>query len=226
VFHTVKDPHSNYLSNTVLENRNAQDLLPPGFHLPPCALISHVQKASAQIWHARYGHLSYRNMEKPLKKTLVHGMNVDPKELHNCIGDLCEECTRANAKTKPSPTSDSPPSTQMLQILHTDLMGPVATSYNGRNYIMTVMDDYYKLASVVTMKSYDEAHAYLIHICNQLENQTGLKIKATRSDNGGDYINAAVAKFTSGQGIDPQHSAPYMPQSNGSAENLNFKLQA
>jgi hypothetical protein len=30
----------------------------------------------------------------------------------------------------------------------------------------------------------------------------------------------------SGKGIDPQHSAPYMPQSNGSAENLNFKLQA
>jgi transposase InsO family protein len=76
------------------------------------------------------------------------------------------------------------------------------------------------------MKSKDEAPAYLIHICNQHETHTGLKIKAIRSDNGGKYINAAVAQFTSGKGIDPQHSAPYMPLSNGSAENLNFKLQA
>jgi hypothetical protein len=66
VFYTVNDPHSNYLSNPVLENKNAQDLLPPGFILPSCAMISHVQNASAQIWHARYGHLSYRNMEKLL----------------------------------------------------------------------------------------------------------------------------------------------------------------
>jgi hypothetical protein len=138
-------------------------------------------------------------------------MNVDPKEVHDCTGDFCEECTQANANTKPSPTSDSPPSTKMLQMLHTDLMGPVPTSYDGNNYIMTVMDDHSKLASVVTMKSKDEAPAYLVHICNQLENQTRLKIKANRSDNGGEYINAAVAKFWSGEGIDPQHSAPYMP---------------
>jgi hypothetical protein len=113
--------------------------------------------------------------------------------LQDSIGEFCEECTQANAKTKPSPTSDSPPSTQMLQILHTDLMGPIPTSYDGRNYIMTVLDDYSKVASFVTLKSKDGAPAYLIHICNQLKNQTGLKIKAIRSDNGGEYINAAVA---------------------------------
>jgi hypothetical protein len=108
-----------------------------------------------------------------MKKTLVNGMNVDPKELHDRTGEFCEECTQANAKTKPYPTSDSPPSTQMLQILHTDLMGPIPTSYDERNYIMTVLDDYSKLASVVTMKSKNEAPAYLIHICNQLETQAG-----------------------------------------------------
>jgi hypothetical protein len=107
LFYTVKDPHSNYLSNPILENKNAQDLLPLGFTLPACAMISHVQNVSAQIWHARYGHLSYRNMEKIMKKTFVHGMNVDPKELHDSIGEFCEECTQANAKTKPSPSSDS-----------------------------------------------------------------------------------------------------------------------
>jgi hypothetical protein len=83
VFRTVKDPHSNYLSNPILENKNAQALLPSGFALPASAMISHMRNESAQIWHTRHGHLSYRNLEKLMKKTLVHGMNVDPKELHD-----------------------------------------------------------------------------------------------------------------------------------------------
>jgi hypothetical protein len=62
MFHTVKDPHSNYMSNPILENKNAQSLLPSGFALPASAMIAHVRNEPDQIWHARYGHLSCRNM--------------------------------------------------------------------------------------------------------------------------------------------------------------------
>ena len=113
-------------------------------------------------------------------------MNVDPKEVHDCIGGFCEECTQANAKTKPSPTSTSPPSTKMLQLLHTDLMGPIPTSYDGKNYIMTVMDDHSKLVSVVKLKSKVADPEYLINIGNQLEIQTNFKTKTIRSDKGGE----------------------------------------
>jgi hypothetical protein len=51
-------------------------------------MISHVRNESAQIWHARYRHLPYKNLEKLMKKTLVHGMNVDPKDLHDSIGEF------------------------------------------------------------------------------------------------------------------------------------------
>jgi transposase InsO family protein len=118
----------------------------------------------------------------------------------------------------------------MLQVLHTDIMGPMPiTSYDGKKYILTVYDDYSKLASVVCLKSKDEAPAVLIAICNQLEKQlfkTGEKVMSIRSDNGKEYINAAIKKFCDNMGILPEHSAPYMPQSNGSAEFYNFKLQA
>jgi hypothetical protein len=104
VFHTVKDPHSNYLSNPIPENMNAQALLPPGSALPASAMISHVRNDSALIWHARYGHLSYRNLEKLMKKTLVHDMNVDPKELHDSIEEFCDKCT----KPMPRPSHPQP----------------------------------------------------------------------------------------------------------------------
>jgi transposase InsO family protein len=145
-------------------------------------------------------------------------MNVDPKEVHGCSGEFCEECTLANSKTKPSPKSTSPPTTQMLQVMHTDIMGPVPPSYDGKKYILTVYDDYSKLASVVCLKSKDEAPAVLIAICNHLEKQlskTGEKVMSIRSDNGKEYINAAINKFCNNMGIQPEHSAPYMPHSNG-----------
>jgi hypothetical protein len=85
-----------------------------------------------------------------------------------------ENSVRSVPKLMPRPNHPQPlihpPSTQLLQILHTDLMGPIPTSYDGKNYIMTVLDDYSKPASVVTMNSKDETSAYPIHICNQLEN--------------------------------------------------------
>jgi hypothetical protein len=88
VFHTAKDPHSNYLSNPILVNKNALSLLPPGFSLPASAMVSYVKNESTQIWHARYGHLSYRMLEKLMRKTLMSGMNVDPKDFHESIGGL------------------------------------------------------------------------------------------------------------------------------------------
>jgi hypothetical protein len=153
-------------------------------------MAARVKYESAELWHARFAHLSWPNMEKLMKKNLVRVMNVDPKEVHGCIGKFCEECTMGNSKTKPSPKSTSPPTTQMLQVLHTDIMGPMpVTSYDGKGYILTVYDDYTKLASVFCLKTKDESPAVLIAICNQLEKQlyrTGEKVISIRSDNGGE----------------------------------------
>jgi hypothetical protein len=161
--------HSNYLSSDlIIKHKNPESLLPPGFLLGPTAMAARVKYESAELWHARFAHLSWTNIEKLIKKNLVRGMNVDPKEIHGCIGNFCEECTLANSKTKPSPKSTSPPTTQMLQVLHTDIMGPMpVNSYDGKKYILTVYDDYSKLASVVCLKSKDEAPVVLIAICNQ-----------------------------------------------------------
>jgi hypothetical protein len=49
-----------------------------------------------------------------------------------------------------------------------------------------------------------------------------LMLKAKpRSDNGTEFINTVVLNYCAQKGIEPQHSAPYNPQSNRSAESLN-----
>jgi transposase InsO family protein len=130
----------------------------------------------------------------------------------------------ANAKRTPSPTSKNPPTTRILELFHTDLAGPYATeSYDGKRYILTVLDDSTKLSSVKCLKHKDNIPATLLHICNNLENQCrdlpgSPRIKAMRSDNGLEFINKVVNAYISDKGMDPQTTAPYNPLSNGSVE--------
>ena len=55
------------------------------------------------------------------------------------------------------------------------------------------------------------------------ENQTGCKIKAIRTDGGGEYHKEMEA-LLKGTGIEHQETAPHSPQSNGVSERMNRTL--
>ncbi len=54
-----------------------------------------------------------------------------------------------------------------------------------------------------------------------VENQTGMKIKTLRSDNGGEFVSKKFDNFLHECGIQRQTSAPYTPQQNGVAKRAN-----
>jgi hypothetical protein len=56
------------------------------------------------------------------------------------------------------------------------------------------------------------------------ENQSNMKIKALRSDNGGEYTGREFQKFCGDHGIERSFSSPYAPNQNGAAERLNRTL--
>lgn len=51
-----------------------------------------------------------------------------------------------------------------------------------------------------------------------VEKQTGKKIKAMRSDDGGEYISNGFREFCAKEGIRRELIAPHNPQQNGVAE--------
>ncbi len=57
-----------------------------------------------------------------------------------------------------------------------------------------------------------------------METQKGLKVKAIRSDNGGEYSSNELARFCKEKGIEQQFTVPYNPQQNGVAERMNRTL--
>jgi hypothetical protein len=54
-----------------------------------------------------------------------------------------------------------------------------------------------------------------------VENQTGKKIRVSRSDNGGEYTSKKFMEFYAREGIRRELTVPYNPQQNGVAERKN-----
>ena len=57
------------------------------------------------------------------------------------------------------------------------------------------------------------------------ENESGMKIKCLRSDNGGEFTSNEFNEFCEGHGIKRQFSAMKTPQHNGVVERKNRTVQ-
>ena len=57
-----------------------------------------------------------------------------------------------------------------------------------------------------------------------MENNTGFKIRAIRSDNETEYCKARVKKILSPSGTKHQTTVPYTPEQNGMAQRMNRTL--
>jgi hypothetical protein len=106
-----------------------------------------------------------------------------------------------------------------------DVMGKMQVkSKGGAQYCATMLDDSSDFSLVATLESKADVPDFVKSGIQWFETQTGRKVKAVRTDRGGEYVNEALTDFYRSKGIDPQLTAPYSPQSNGKAERLNRTL--
>ena len=87
-----------------------------------------VNNIDFDLWHSRLGHFNNYNNIKDfvLKHTSFH----NKKE--------CPECKISKLKKKPFSSSESF-TTQPLELVHTDVVGKLDTSFQGYNYYLTFL---------------------------------------------------------------------------------------
>jgi hypothetical protein len=189
----------------------------------PAAMVSNV-KSDAELWHRRFGHLSYGNLAKVQRHDMVTGMDVSEKEFQARTGETCEPCVMGKQHRLPFPES-SPSSTEQLDLLHMDVGGPMPEpSLGGSRYYVTLLDDATDFAAALPVHSKADVPAVVMQVINMFENQSGKRVKAVRTDRGGEFVNGQLQEFYAKKGIIHQKSAPYTPQQNGKAERLNRTL--
>jgi GAG-pre-integrase domain len=88
-------------------------------------------------WHLRFGHLNFDGLQL-LKAGMVHGLPKIEKLDH-----VCEVCTLGKQHRLPFPKGRSWRANQPLQLVHTDICGPlVPVSHGGNKYLIIFIDDY------------------------------------------------------------------------------------
>jgi transposase InsO family protein len=115
--------------------------------------------------------------------------------------------------------------TKPLEIVHSDVCGPMrTTSSGGARYVVTYIDNFSRKVWVYLLKSKGECLEKFKEFKALVEKQLEYKIKVFRSDNGGEYISKRFQGFLKAHGIEKQTSTPYRPQQNGVAERANRTL--
>ncbi|TYZ66515.1 hypothetical protein PybrP1_006514 [[Pythium] brassicae (nom. inval.)] len=115
--------------------------------------------------------------------------------------------------------------TRPLELVHTDVVGPMETkSKGGARYGLVLVDEWSRFVVIYLLKTKSQVLQSVKAYKSEMEATTGERLRCLRSDNGSEYISKAFATFYSSSGIKHQTSAPYSPQQNGLAECANRSL--
>ena len=176
----------------------------------------HLNIRSHQLWHRRFGHAGKEALSRLPKN--VKGVDaVDPAD-----STPCEGCAFGKSHRLPFPPSEKR-ATEELELIHTDLDGPMRTASIGGHfyYYAGFLDDKSGLGRTYFIKQKSQAIEAFDDFKVWAETQTGKKIKKVRSDRGGEYLSKEFTDHLRKHGIEHQKTVAKSPQQNGRAERWN-----
>ncbi|UYV68769.1 hypothetical protein LAZ67_6000770 [Cordylochernes scorpioides] len=178
-------------------------------------------KNCLMLWHDRLGHRNIESIKKIRNENLARGLS-----LNNCSHSTdCVQCIQGKLTETPFPKKTEYRATETLQLVHSDICGPLPTnSLSGKRYFITFTDDYSRYTKVYLLKGKDEAYEKIKDYVISAHTEFGKNIQTIRTDNGREYVNRQVEDFLNQSGIKHQLTVPYSPAQNGVAERKNRSL--
>ena len=168
-----------------------------------------------ELWHARLGHPGKAGMNRTQRAT--SGMPA----MKQGIKKLCSGCMKGKQTVDTFPSQSLTRTSPVLELVHTDVMGPMKTvSKGGTRFVLTFVDDYSRFVVAYFMKHKSEVAARFSEFKAFYENQWGKRLKCIRSDNGTEFVNKKISDICARNGIMHQRTVPYSPQQNGVAERM------
>lgn len=94
-------------------------------------------------------------------------------------------------------------------------------SLGGSRYLLLFIDDYSRFSWVCFLKFKSETFENFKKFKAFAENHSGKKLKALRTDRGGEFLSNEFIVFCDENEIHRQLTTPYTPHQNGVAEQKN-----
>lgn len=176
----------------------------------------------AEIWHRRLGHISVSGLQTLAKENYI---KLKQNEMDDLKKKIYEECVKGKLTRSPHTQKLSQRSTRPLQLVHTDICGPIQpTTHDGKKYFLTFIDDFTHFTVTYLLKQKSETlekfKEYEAWITNHFERN----ISIIRCDNGTEYTSNDFKNLCKEKGIRIQNTIRYTPEQNGVAERANRTL--
>ena len=135
------------------------------------------------MWHERMGHLNYSSLVALERQEMVMGLPSIRES-----AQICEACMLGKQHRIAFPTNTTRRATKPLELVHSDVCGPMkTTSLGGSRYFLTFIDDFSRHTWVFSFKEKSETFKIFKEFKAEAENQAGVKLKVLRTDRGGEY---------------------------------------
>ena len=162
------------------------------------------------LWHQRLGHASHERICDAVTNNKVRGIYLKSEEMKKAQ-PFCEPCVEGKMSRKPFPKAVNSKANDVL-----DVCGPMNTeTLGGARYFVSLTDDCSRCSRVYFMREKSEVMKKFIEFEAEVTNEKGMRIKALRTDNGGEYESKEFTEYLKKKGIKHQRTAPYSPQQNG-----------
>ena len=169
------------------------------------------------LWHCRLGHIGVKRMKKLHSDGLLESLDYESFE-------TCEPCLMGKMARTPF-SGHMERATDLLEIIHTDVCGPMSVSARGGyRYFVTFTDDLSRYGYIYLMKHKSETFEKFKEFQSEVENHRNRKIKFLRSDRGGEYLSYEFGTHMRQCGIVSQLTPAGTPQRNGVSERRNRTL--
>jgi transposase InsO family protein len=138
------------------------------------------------------------------------------------VDQVCEACLTGKHRRTSFPHQAMRRATEPLELVHGDICGPISlVTPSGNRYFLLLVDDYSRYMWVVLLPTKDGAAAAIKNIQAAVERKSSKKLRALRTDRGGEFLVNRFKEYLSELGVQQQLTAPYSPPQNGVIERRN-----
>ncbi|KAJ9558522.1 hypothetical protein OSB04_013136 [Centaurea solstitialis] len=184
-------------------------------------LLSKASKEDSWLWHRRFCHQNFKDMNKLVSKCLVKGL----PETRLSKDTLCPACEQGKMKRSSHPPRIDTNSKSPLDMIHMDLCGPMRIeSLARKKYMLVLVDEFSRFTWIEFLRAKSDAADRIIAFIKRIQVLLGRRVKKLRSDNGTEFRNAKLQSFLEDVGISHNFSAVRTPQQNEVVERKNRTL--
>ncbi len=171
-------------------------------------------RVTLELLHRRMGHANTKDITDAVRNNRVDGVKLMSSQRNLD----CDICLHGKMTRTPFPKKSNRKS-ELLDLVHTDVCGPMTTESIGRaRYFVEFVDDHSKWCEVRFLRCKSEVFKATTDYLALAENQKGRTVKCIQSDNGREYTSREFEDYLAPNGaVQPRtewhgrEEEPYLP---------------